>query len=75
MNSLRFTLNLFFLYYLTMFRCIFDYGLIFIHIFDICTSIQLFFHAEYIRSNLLLNYVIMRRNLKKHPIITDTSYI
>jgi len=31
--------------------------------------------AEYIRSNLLLNIVIMRHNLKKHPIVTDMNYI
>jgi len=31
--------------------------------------------AGYMRSNLLLNFMIMRRNLNKHPTITDMSYI
>jgi len=55
MNSLRYILNLFVLYYLTMFCCIFDHGLTFIYIFDICISTQLFLlcDAEYIQSILL----------------------
>jgi len=68
MNSSRFILNLFVLYYLTMFRCIFDHGLIFIYIFDICISMQLFlsYDAGYTQSILLLNFMIMRCNLKKN---------
>jgi len=47
MNSSRFTLNLFFLYFiLDHFVVFFDHGLIFIYIFDICTSIQLFLSCD-----------------------------
>jgi len=40
-----------------------------------CLNVQYnyLYDAGYIRSNLLLNFVITRRNLKKHPTITDNE--